>query len=517
MTSTFMGLEISRRGMVAQQGALYVTGQNVSNASTAGYTRQTVNLQQTSPYPGVGMNAPQMAGQMGAGVEIGSIQRVRDSFLDTQYRTENNQLGYWQASSDSLSQMEGIMNEPSDSGLSNAIDQFWQSLQDLSANPTDSGALSVVRQRGAALADTFNYLSNSLSSIQGDQKTQIGTTVDQVNTDLKQLNTLNQQIGKTEASGNLPNDLYDHRDRLLDDLSSMINIKVDYVKPAATANSAAQGKAVVSLVSDKGDNLGALLGESSYNELKVNYDGLSYDDSNPSVKTISLGSNKIDFSSMNSSGKLKSLIESYGYEQNGQVTGTYTDMLEKLDNLAYTFATEFNNQQQQGQSAAVLKGTSTSVPAFFSDKNKAAITSANGFASRMQLSHEIQNSADHISTAAQGAPLGDATNVTALANVIKKGLPYGTDGQKTDFQSFYQGIIGQLGVDSQSAAKLATNSSTLQQSADQNRQSVSSVSLDEEMTNMIKYQQAYSASAKMISVQNDILNTIINGLGVGAS
>jgi flagellar hook-associated protein 1 FlgK len=517
MTSTFMGLEISRRGMAAQQTALYVTGQNVSNASTPGYTRQTVNFQETDPFPAVGTNASTGAGQMGTGVEAGSIQRVRDSFLDTQYRTENNQLGYWQAKSGALSQMESIMNEPSDSGLSNAMDQFWQSLQDLSASPTDSGALAVVQQRGASLADTFNYLSNSLSSIQGDQQTQINTTVDQVNTDLKQLSTLNLQISKVEASGNLPNDLYDQRDNLLDNLSSLMNIKVDYVNANAKTNPNAQGAAVVSLVDDKGVAIAPLLGESSYNALKVNYDGGSYAGSNPSVKTISIGNSNFDFSTMNSSGKLSALIESYGYEKDGQATGTYTNMQKQLDSLAYHFATAFNTQQQQGQSAAVLNGKSTSVPPFFSDANNAAITSINGFASRIQLSQDMQNSADNIATAAQGAPLGDATNVTALANVIKKGLPYGTDGQKTDFQSYYQGVIGQMGVDSQNATQLTTNSTALQQTADQQRQSVSSVSMDEEMTNMIKYQQAYSASAKMITMQNDILNTIINGLGVGAS
>src|SRR5690348_647235 len=105
MVSTFMGLEIARRAMATQQSALYVTGQNVSNANTPGYTRQRVNFQQTAPYPSMGMNAPHIPGQMGTGVEASSITRTREAFLDVQYRAENSKLGYWQSQSDSLSKM----------------------------------------------------------------------------------------------------------------------------------------------------------------------------------------------------------------------------------------------------------------------------------------------------------------------------------------------------------------------------------------------------------------------------
>ncbi|WP_406686217.1 FlgK family flagellar hook-associated protein, partial [Rossellomorea vietnamensis] len=142
MRSTFMGLETAKRGMYTQQGALYTTGHNISNANTPGYTRQRVNFTQTEPYPSPSMNRPQVPGQMGTGVEAGSIQRVRDSFLDTQYRGENNKLGYWDTKMEAMKKMEEVMNEPSDSGLSKTMDMFWQSLQDLAVNPTNSGARS---------------------------------------------------------------------------------------------------------------------------------------------------------------------------------------------------------------------------------------------------------------------------------------------------------------------------------------------------------------------------------------
>lgn len=514
MVSTFMGLEISRRGMTAQQSALYVTGQNVSNASTPGYTRQRVNFQQTAPYPSMGLNAPFIAGQLGTGVEAGSIQRIRESFLDIQYRTENSKLGYWQSRSDSLNKMESILNETTDSGLSNSINQFWASLQDLATDPTNSGSRSVVRQRGEAVADTFNYLSNSLKTVQQGQKDQIDVTVKQANSLLNQLNNINQQIGAVEPNGYLPNDLYDERDRLIDELSSIVNIRVEYDKPGGNANSNAEGKASIKLIDDAGSELGVLLAPSGCNELKVNYDGADL-----SVKTISIGGKSLDFSNMNSNGKLKSLIESYGYDSNGQAKGTYPDMLNELDNLAYTFATEFNTVHKSGMSPnEVDSKTNEDIP-FFADTNNADITDKKGFASRMQLAQQIKDSLDNIATADGSDPLngnkGDSTNVKKLANVIKSSFDYGSNSQQADFLGYFQNVIGKMAVLSQEATRMTTNSTALQQSVDQKRQSISSVSLDEEMTNMIQFQQAYNASARMINIQDELLDKIINGMGTG--
>lgn len=528
MTSTFMGLEIARRGMTTQQSALYVTSQNVANANTPGYSRQRVNFEATEAYPFPGMNQEQIPGQMGTGVKAGSIQRVREGFLDLQYRTENNKVGYWQARSDSLSQLESILNEPSDTGLSHTMDQFWQSLQDLADDPTNSGARSVVLQRGEAVADTFNYLSNSLSDIQKDQKDQIDVTVKSVNSILDQLNGLNQQISRVEPNGLLPNDLYDERDRLIDQLSSLVNIKVTYDPPTTgVPDSSAEGIVNISLVDDSGSNSWTMLDKTGPKTLSVDYGG-----TNGAVTAVKVDGQNVDFK--NSTGKLKGLIEAYGYDDNGQTVGIYPDMLSELDNLAFTFATNFNAVQEAGISpndianyqAAVKAGSSPSdikdptngIP-FFEDKAdpNTPVTVKPGFAGRIQISHLIKGNINDIATASGSlstATLGDASNVTNLANVISNSYEYKTN-VTTDFQNYYQNVIGSMGVNSQEATRMATNSTSLQQAVDERRQSVSSVSLDEEMTNMIQYQHAYSASAKMISVQNDILDTIINGMGVG--
>lgn len=135
--STFMGLETNKRGLTAQQTSLYTVGNNISNANTVGYTRQRVNLVSTTGFPSAGMNAPMMAGHLGTGVTSDSITRIRDQFVDKQYRQETNNLGFWSQQTNAISQMEDIMSEPSEYGLNAAFDDFYTAWQTLANAPRD--------------------------------------------------------------------------------------------------------------------------------------------------------------------------------------------------------------------------------------------------------------------------------------------------------------------------------------------------------------------------------------------
>ncbi|KHF29020.1 Flagellar hook-associated protein 1 [Anoxybacillus sp. BCO1] len=274
MLSTFHGLETVRRGMTAQQQALYVTGHNIANANTPGYSRQRVNFEQTPPYPFASKNRPVVPGQMGTGVEGGTVQRMREEFLDVQYRGENMKYGYWNTRAEALYKMEEIMNEPSDEGLAKTLDRFWQSLQDLAVNPSNSGARSVVRQRGMAVAETFHYLSSSLKSIRDDIKNELDVTVKAVNSLARQLNDLNKQISEVEVHGYLPNDLYDERNRLLDELSQYVNVKVTPVPSGGSALKIAEGRFTVELVDRTGSTVIGTLVDGrlgKVNEFQVTY------------------------------------------------------------------------------------------------------------------------------------------------------------------------------------------------------------------------------------------------------
>lgn len=518
MTSTFHGLETVRRAMFTQQSALYTTGHNVANANTPGYSRQRVNFTQTEAYPAPAMNRPDIPGQLGTGVVAGTIQRIRESFLDVQFRGENSKLGYWGSKADALQKMEELLNEPSDAGLSHTMDQFWQSLQDLAVNPTNPGARSVVRQRAIALSETFNYLSGSLSAVKTDIKNEIGITEDKVNTLLEQINGINKQIASVEPHGYLPNDLYDKRDLLIDELSSMVNIKVEYVSSGGDPVKVAEGQAVVKLVDNTGGDMAVLVGPAGFNKIEVTDNG-----PNETIDSIKVGGKTFAFSDFQSQGKLKGLIESYGYvDANGNEAGAYPKMLTELDNLAYTFAMEFNRVHEAGMSPNEIDAGVNDPIAFFAEINSSTIGSQVGFAGRIGISQDIKDSLDNIANAVQKNPggtpaqadLGDETNILNLADVFNTNLNYGGT-ELSSFRSYFESIIGGMAVESQEAVRMTQNSGVLRQAVDERRMSVSSVSLDEEMTNMIKFQHAYNAAARMISLTDELLDRIINGMGSG--
>ncbi|PLT35709.1 flagellar hook-associated protein FlgK [Bacillus sp. V5-8f] len=515
MRSTFMGLETARRGMFTQQSALHTTGHNIANANTPGYTRQRVNFEQTEAYPGIGLNRPQIPGSIGTGVQAGSIQRVRESFLDIQYRDESNKLAYWETKSEALAKMEEIMNEPSDTGLSKSMDMFWQSLQDLAVDPTNAGARSVVVQRGVAVAETFNYLSQSLQSVKTDLKNEIAVTEKEINSRLQQISALNNQISQVEPHGLVPNDLYDERDRLLDELSALVDIKVEFVGSGGNLSPLAEGQAVVKLIDQTGAEIGNLISQSGMSQIKVSIDG-----TDGSVKTIQVGAATINFDRETfSKGKLFGLIESYGYENNGSSVGTYPDMLNELDNLAYTFGVEFNKVHNSGKTYhQVVKNNDNIVASdFFADGtvklDSESSDQKKGIAGRISVSSAIMDNYDNVATA-KSMNQGDGSNIRLLSEVINNNYEYST-GTNANFRNYFESAIGGMAVNAQEAKRLTGNTGLLQQAVQERRMSVSSVSLDEEMTNMIQFQHAYNASARMITLQDELLDKIINGMGTG--
>ena len=536
MFSTFHGLETAKRGMNTPQSALYVTGQNISNANTLGYTRQRVNFEATPAYPAASMNRPQIPGQMGTGVQAGSIQRVRESFIDQQYRGENNKFGYWSTKAESLAKLEDIMNEPSDSGLSAAMGQFWQALQDLSANPENDGARSVVIQRGKAVAETFHYLNDSLKGVQKDLGNEISDSIKNMNSILEQIANVNKQISEIEPHGYVPNDLYDERDRLVDELSTYVDIKIDVEKSGGNPSKIAEGIYNIKLVNKDGREGPSLIDGSIPHYLEIT-GGEASDPtsrildkvpSNDSLKTLEVNGQKINIEDF-SQGKIRGLIEGYGYEdKTGELKGTYPKMLDDLDKLAFTFATIFNAVHEKGYTLnEKADGTFEMGKEFFSGIG----TDYKGAAEKITVLDSLTNK-DIAASGPNGEP-GNGLNAINLSNIknmdfaaLKKGevtlegitdklildnLPFDSGNISTKYQS----IIGTLGVDAQQANRLTSNSGNLLQSVDERRQSVSAVSIDEEFINMIKYQQAYNASARNITIVDEMLDKIINGMGLG--
>ena len=147
MRSTFAGIETAYRALQANQLALDITGHNIANANTEGYSRQVATFSATAPYTNPAFNRSATAGQIGTGVEVAYITRMRDMFVDLQIRQENHALGRWTARYENLHQLELIYNEPSETGIADALDQFWTALQDLANRAENTSVRAVVQQR----------------------------------------------------------------------------------------------------------------------------------------------------------------------------------------------------------------------------------------------------------------------------------------------------------------------------------------------------------------------------------
>ncbi|AYC28941.1 flagellar hook-associated protein FlgK [Paenisporosarcina cavernae] len=511
MRSTFMGLEASKRGLFTQQSALYTTGHNIANANTQGYSRQRVNMQPTLGYPGTGLNAPKTAGFIGTGVEAHSVQRIRDGFIDRQYRQETNKLGYWESRSQAITQMEDILSEPSEFGLNESLNQFWKSLQDLSTNPENAGARKVVIQRGTAVAESFNYIHTQLSDIQANIKNELRVSTKDINSMLEQIASLNGQIAAIEPNGYMPNDLYDARDNLLDELSEYFPLEISYDKSGGGALDIAEGIVNVSIQTKTGAI--AVVAGKDFSEMTTSLTSTETYEDYGQITFSSVGNatgGNYAYSDMPiNKGKILSLIDSYGRGPAGAEVGYYPSMLENLNDMAKAFADEFNSVHQSGFSLPdELTGNSSTGLNFFEDgSGGTAITAAN-----IIVANNLLTNPSLVAASNANAEEGNGQNALDLSNTKFTQLTVGTT-TNTTVQTFYQSIIGQLGVDGEQANRLTYNSETIKMAVANNKASVSAVSLDEEMTNMITFQQAYNASARMITVVDETLDKIINGMG----
>ncbi|TDQ36929.1 flagellar hook-associated protein FlgK [Aureibacillus halotolerans] len=516
MTSTFHGLETALRAIHSQQRALQTLSHNVANANTPGYTRQRVNFEASNGFPAVGRNQPQIPGHLGSGVEVGDIQRIRNEFFDYRFRTEQTKASYWGNRFDSISRLEGLMNVQSDNGLPTAFNEFFNSLQTLAKDASDLGARSVVRQNGMALANTFNYLHENITEFQRQAKNEISQSADEINSMLERINGINKQIGEVEPHGYVPNDLYDKRDMLVDALSSLVNIKTTEIRPGGNASSVAEGKISIEIVKESGASydppIQLLNGKSNeFNEFSVTFDG-----ENGPVNGFAIGDTTFSFNDAAvdlPAGTLKAKVEAYGYTKQGQEAGIYPDMMKELDKLAYTFAKAFNTQHSEGISLVEMDSDEEDIINFFVGEGFtfAEDESFEGFAGKMRVSQEIMDNADLIA-AASNEFSGDGGNAQALADLMKSELDFG-DGSEFTFTDYYEKIIGTMGVTAAEAETLRDNSQLALLQVDLNRQAVSGVSLDEEMTNMVKFQHAYNAAARTMTAVDEMLDRIINGMG----
>jgi len=429
---TLQGLQTALSGLLAEQQAMDVTGHNIANANTEGYSRQTAVLQTSHALPIASLSAVTgEGGQLGTGVTVETYTRVRNSYLDAQYRTQNSALSGAGTQSEQLEQVQSAFNEPSETGISGQLSAFWSSWNSLAENPTSEAAKEAVVAAGQRLAGSLNQLSTQLSSIsaQVEQQYEARTSpTGEVAEMAKQIAQLNEQIKLAEQARQPPNDLLDRRDLLIDKLSALAQVKVtanpdgtDTVAFGDAAKPLVEGSTVKwpqTLTAAAGGQLGALLALNA-----------------PGGALTGFGS-ELDAVAASLAGSVNALHTSTPF-----FTGT----------TAATIAVAVKPAEVQASGSAAPGGNEVAL----------AIADLRGGAAEQGYSSLVEQVGSKV-RAAQGEQANMKAAVTAISN---------------------------------------------------QRQSVSGVSLDEEMTNLISFQRGYQASARTLTAMDEMLEQLIEHTG----
>jgi flagellar hook-associated protein 1 FlgK len=480
MRSTFGGIETSLRGLRAQQLALDVTGHNISNANTPGYSRQVANMKATDPYAVPTMNRLNMAGQIGTGVSVTQIQRMRDQFVDRRTQYENASLGYWDARQRSFDHLEVTLAEPADletgASIGYHLNEFWSALQQLgNANRPDNVAVrSVVREKGNNLCDTIRSTYNQLIALQEDVNAELAVRIGRINSLAEQIAGLNGEIAKISAVGDAPNDLMDQREVLVAELSKMTSIAIQ---------SDELNRYSISI-----SGMLLVTGDTAYSmATEVNADSL-YD------VVWSHNGRAVEFTN----GEIKGLMEMRDVE--------ILSYMDALDNFAATLVEQFNGQHRAGYG---LDGSHDID--FFQPGTKA---------DNIRLSDDIL-AADGLNRIAAtwveppdpwDGQVGNGENALKLAWLLKSET-FSSLGDNT-LSDYYDSLIAKLGVDAEKAKVTHANQQILVGHLKNMQESVAGVSLDEEMANLIRFQNSYNAAARMMTAIDETLDKLINGTGI---
>ena len=526
MRSTFHSIETAKRSLFTQTAALGTTGHNIANANTEGYSRQVVKMQASIPIEAYGMFRSTAPGQLGTGVEFTSIDRIREKFLDFQYRGENSAFGSWNVQADTLSKLEAVFTEPSDTGLRTVMDKFFASWSDLSKNPEDPTARKIVVQTAQAFTDALNYMSGQLDNLDNDLGKNVGVKGMEIQTYLTSIADLNRSISRIESLGDNANDLRDQRDLLTDKLSKIVNITVteddsgynislgnqmlvDGENPPATVDASFLDNAFNSGDLKGGEVHGMLVSQKTFvTDYKNQLNNLANTIVNGDIPvTIPAGSKipegttfDVDIE-VSVNGTVSTLPAGQQIPQDAVLAKEATVTVKGMNGLH--------------QLGYTTDGTKNPGLPFF------VMTMGENNKLNINLNPEIAADPRKIATSmrTEGSGTGEkviqGNNTLALLiaglNVTKFTDASGTKGT---ISSFYSSMVGKLGVQAQEANRQTDNANTLVTQVEGRRQSVSGVSLDEEMANMIKFQHAYSASARFMTTFDQLLDKLINSTGV---
>jgi flagellar hook-associated protein 1 FlgK len=474
--STFNGINVALRGLIAQQRALDVTTHNIANASTEGYTRQEAVLEAADPISNISVWGMLFPGQLGQGVTVDSYRRIRDVFNDVQLRASTSDQASLDVRYRELHAISLAIPEPSDNGIQSLVQDFFNAWHDVGNAPESLAARQALAQAGQSLTAAFNHASTTFATMRTNDNTEIDADITEANSLVGQIAALNTQIGQLVLAGaqvdpatlqivkagQAPNDLLDRRDLLLDKLGKLANVTSVTYDDQNRATLVVAGLTVVT----------------------------------PTAGATPLTRAQIDAqfaSGALTGGALHAPSDAYANLLNAANPS-------QLNTLAQSLHDAINAQHVLG---ADLSGTAGGL--FFDMTSPAGPPGAAG---RITMSAAILANPATIAAGASGEGPGSATNANAmiaLQNAITTG--------GTTFLDYYNGLQSGLGTATQSTARSLDAQQIVVGGLSDRRVAASGVSLDEEMTNMIKFQHAYAAASRVLSAMDENLDRLINSTG----
>ncbi len=458
-------MSVALQSLLTQQSALEVTANNIANANTPGYSREVPVLEESPPQ----LNGNSM---VGTGVTMASVQSVRDNILDLRIDQETSQESSLNSYVGSMNQVQALFNETQGTGLQTDLSNFFNSFQSLAADPTSSAQRQAVLLGGQNLAGAFNQTSQNLATIQQGLDQSVVQTVQQINQLSSQVAALNQQIQNVSNSGDSPGPLEDQLNEDLSNLSNLVDTAVVYNSDGTVNVTTGNGALLVA-----GNQSEALTTQI-----------------NSATGMNDVYSQGTDITSTISGGQIAGLISA----RDDSIPAAQSS----LDNLAAGLISAVNKQQNSGYDMTGVNGANGAKGADFFTPFTAPTPGSNaGAAATMSVA---LSNPDQIAASSDGTP-GDNGNATALANLQNTSI---VSGQTAG--DYYSNLIDQVGNDVSNATSEQEAVGLVLQQLTNQQQSISGVSLDQEATSLISYQQAYEAAARVISTVDELNQTTIN-------
>ena len=535
--------DVGSSALNSMQRAIATTGHNIANVNTEGYSRQEVLL---------GTRTPEKVGQVeiGTGVEVSNIRRAHDQFLMTDVQSRSSSNGYFQLYAKTAQNIDGLLADPS-TGIAPAIDKFFAAMEAVAANPSSAPERQVMLSEAEMLAQRFNYVDTRLSEFAGELNTRMANMTDSINALAVDIAQLNESIvALSSGSRGAPNDLLDRRDQAITDLSKLIgvqtatqedgsiNVMIGKGQRLVIGNNAEQLRMVLPAAQDGPSQLFLSVPSGAESEVTSKLTGGELggvldagakliNKARREVGLLAVGITET-FNRQHSQGSDLSGDQGEAFFLNlgATVTGsrdnsgslTVTANITQEQNLTgdgysirYDDAgirlTNLTSGESQLVDAGVLElpGLTITIPEQIDGVSGDIffVEPALGAASSMGLA---LTDPSKIAAANFGSAVGDNRNMLSLIELRDaKTLKAGTQG----YTSLYGSTLSSIAVETRSAVSNAETELSLLRSAEDRLEGIRGVNLDEEATNLIRYQQAYQAAAQVITVANEIFDTLL--------